>query len=143
MRNSIIVHILYLLGFVLTPTSVNAIRGSTATFNCSATTGQCAWLVNGSLLSQLTRPDITTSSIGNTFFLHVPATEEYNNTNVTCIAAILGGDNLYSGPVVLRVQGMFVCIVAEHLSAKLLIVQCSQFTFVCMYVLYIYISVTL
>ena len=112
MRNSIIVHILYLPGFVITPTSVNAILGTTATFNCSATTGQCAWLVNGSLLSELNTPDITTSSIGNTFFLHVPATEEYNNTNVTCVAPILGGDDLYSGPVVLRVQGVFICIIA-------------------------------
>ena len=114
MRNGIIVHILCLPGFVLTPTSVNAILGTTATFNCRATTGQCAWLVNGSLLSDLNTPDITTSSIGNTFFLHVPATEEYNNTNVTCVAPILGGDDQYSGPVVLRVQGMFVYIIKTY-----------------------------
>ena len=105
-RNSI-VNILYLSGFLSTPTSVNATLGSTATFNCSATTGQPGWLVNGSLLSRLNRPDITTSSVGRIFSLHVPATEKYNNIVVRCVIAILAGDDLYSDPVVLRVQGMF------------------------------------
>ena len=99
---------LHLPGFLTTPTSVNATLGSTATFSCSATTGlQCGWFVNGSLLSQLNTPDIATNSIGNTYFLHVPATEKYNNTVVRCVIAILDGDDLYSDPVVLRVQGMF------------------------------------
>ena len=39
---------------------------------------------------------------------------------------------------------MAVLIIAEHLSARLLIMQCSWFTFVCMYVyIYIYICHTL
>ena len=46
------------------------------------------------------------SQVGHTFSLSVPATEKYNNTNVTCAVAILGGDDLYSDPVFLRVQGI-------------------------------------
>ena len=104
-------HFCFYSAFVSTPTSVNATLGSTATFNCSATTGAVGWMVNGSLLTQLNtdNTDIRTSSAGPTFCLHIPATEKYNNTNVTCAVAILGenGDDLYSDPVVLRVQGMF------------------------------------
>lgn len=91
--------------FVSTPTSVNVTLGSTATFNCSVTIGIVAWIINGSLLTQLNRPDVITSQVGRTFFLHIPAAEEYNNTNVVCAVAILGGDNLFSDPVVLKVQG--------------------------------------
>ena len=99
---------MYLLStaaFVSTPSSVNATLGSTAIFNCSPTTGVVGWIVNGSLLSELNTPDITAIHVGSTFFLDIPATEQYNNTNVTCAVAILGGDNLYSDPVVLKVQG--------------------------------------
>ena len=92
--------------FISTPTSVNAILGFTATFNCSATTGVVAWILNGSLLSDFNAPDITASQAGKMFSLHVPATEEYNNTVVQCALAILGGDDLFSDQVVLRVQGM-------------------------------------
>ena len=97
----------YIAEFVSTPTSVNATMGCTATFNCSVTTGVVAWEINGSLLSDISKPDITASQVGRTFFLHVPATEEYNNTVVQCAVAILGGgDDLYSDQVVLKVQGM-------------------------------------
>ena len=67
--------------------------------------GVMGWIVNGSFLSQLNTLDIFFSQVGGTLSLHIPATEEYNNTNVTCAVAILGGDDLYSDPVVLRVQG--------------------------------------
>ena len=92
--------------FVSTPTSVNATLGSTANFNCSsnATGGIIGWIVNGLLLSERNTADITTSNIGHT--LHVPATEKYNNTNVTCVVAILGGEDQYSDPVVLQIQGI-------------------------------------
>ena len=94
-------------GFVSTPTSVNATLGPTATFNCSVTTGLIGWQVNGSLLSELNAPNITASQVGHTRFLHIPAIEEYNNTDVVCILAIVGGDDLFSDPAVLQVQGMF------------------------------------
>ena len=90
----------------MTPTSVNATLGSTATFACSASTGVIAWIVNGSLFTELNTRDIATTSAGNILALHIPATEEYNNTEVTCAVAILGGEDLYSDPVVLKVQGM-------------------------------------
>ena len=99
---------MYLLStaaFVSTPSSVNATLGSTVTFNCSVTTGAVVWIVNGSLLSELYTSDITASQVGQKFILHIPATEKYNNTNVTCGVAILGGDDLFSDPAVLRVQG--------------------------------------
>ena len=51
-------------------------------------------------------PDIKASQVGQAFSLSVPATEKYNNTNVTCAVAILMGDDLYSDPVFLRVQGI-------------------------------------
>ena len=92
--------------FISTPTSVDATLGSTATFNCSSTSGVIGWIVNGSLLSDLNTRDISTNSIGRIFSLHVPATEKYNNTVVECAVAVLGGDDLYSDPVVLRLQGM-------------------------------------
>ena len=95
--------------FVTTPTSVNATLGSTATFNCNATAGLVAWIVNGSLLSHQITPDITTSGGGTTSSLHVPAIEKYNNMNVTCIVFTIRhdlSDDLLSGPVVLRIQGM-------------------------------------
>ena len=65
-----------------------------------------AWILNGSLLSVLNAADITAEQVENIFVLHVPATEEYNNTNVTCALAILGGEDLFSDPVILKVQGM-------------------------------------
>ena len=91
--------------FVSTPTSVNATLGSTATFNCNATTGSVGWIVNGSFLSHQITPDIRAIGIGTTSSLHVPAIEKYNNMNVTCIVFTLS-NNLRSGPVVLRIQGM-------------------------------------
>ena len=95
-------------GFVITPTSVNATLGFTTTFHCSTTTGMVTWLVNGS--SALNRPDITINNGGGMLHLHVPATEEYNNTNVTCVVFFFVGmesEHLFSAPAVLRVQGMF------------------------------------
>ena len=92
--------------FVTTPTSVNVTFRSSATFSCSVTTGIVTWQVNGSLLSQLNAQDISENQVRNTLFLHVPATEEYNNTVVVCSAAIIVGDDVYSDPAVLRVQGM-------------------------------------
>ena len=92
--------------FVSTPTSVNATLGSTATFNCDVTTGVVAWILNGSLLAGLNAPDIKANQVENMFVLNIPATEEYNNTNVTCALAVLGGNDTYSDPVVLKVQGM-------------------------------------
>ena len=38
---------IYMAEFVITPTSVNATLGSTATFSCSATAGHLTWIVNG------------------------------------------------------------------------------------------------
>ena len=95
--------------FVTTPTSVNATLGSTVTFTCSATTGSVGWLVNGSLLTELNRTDIRATSSGSTFSLHVPATEEYNNTVVVCEVILRDPilDIEASSPAVLRVQGMF------------------------------------
>ena len=95
--------------FISTPTSVNATLGYTATFNCSATTGTIVWLVNGSLLTELNALDIRATSIGGAFFLHIPATEEYNNTVVACEVVIR--DPILrietSDQAVLKVQGMF------------------------------------
>ena len=99
---------MYLLStaaFVTTPSSVNATLGSTVTFSCSATSGVIGWIVNGSLLTELSISSISINQVGRTSILHIPATEKYNNTSVTCGVAILGGDDLYSDPVVLRVQG--------------------------------------
>ena len=93
-------------GFVSTPTSVNATLGSATTFNCSADAGVIGWIVNGSLLTQLGAQDISISQVAMTSVLHVPATEEYNNTVMVCVLAILGGNDRYSDPAVLRVQGM-------------------------------------
>jgi len=100
----------YIPGFTSTPTSVNATLGSTATFNCSATAGVLTWLINGSLLLQLNKPDITISSVGSVFSLHVPATEEYNNTTVTCEVITFNHrelEELFSDPAILRLQGVF------------------------------------
>ena len=63
-------------------------------------------MVNGSTLPDLHIADITTSGGHDRTTLHIPAREEYNNTNVTCSVAIPGRGILYSDPVVLRVQGM-------------------------------------
>ena len=97
----------YIAEFVSTPASVNATLGSTATFNCSITTGAVVWILNGSILSEINVPDITAEQVENKGVLYIPATEEYNNTVVQCALAILGGDDLYSDPVIVRVQGMF------------------------------------
>ena len=82
--------------------------GLPATFTCSVSTGVIAWIVDGSLLTELNTNDTTTSSAANTFNLHIPATEEHNNTEVTCAVAILGGEDLYSDSVVLKVQGIIM-----------------------------------
>jgi len=91
--------------FISNPTSVNATLGSTATFSCSASTGGIIWLVNGSTVSELNITDITTNTTGDTSSLHIPATEQYNNTNVICSVAIHAVGFLDSDPVVLQVQG--------------------------------------
>ena len=88
------------------PTSVNVTLGSTATFSCEVTNGSVNWQINGSLLSHLNAQDISQNHVGYTFFLYVPATEKYNNTVVQCLAARNVGENEYSDPAVLRVQGM-------------------------------------
>ena len=101
-----------------TPTSFNATLGSTATFNCSSTAGSVGWIVNGSLLSHQIIPDITENGGGTTSSLHIPAIEKYNNMNVTCIVFTRRhdlSDDLRSGPVVLRIQGMHVCHACEQL----------------------------
>ena len=99
----------YIPAFLSTPTSVNAKLGSNATFRCSATTGVVAWIVNGSLLTELNQPGISASQVRSMFFLTVPATEKYNNTVVVCALLLLVGNDLYSDPVVLKIQGI-VCI---------------------------------
>ena len=96
----------HISAFIVTPTSVNATLESTATFTCSASRGLVGWIVNGSLFTELDTTDVTANSASKTSTLHIPATEEYNNTEVTCAIAILGGEDLYSDPVVLKVQGM-------------------------------------
>ena len=99
---------MYLLStaaIVSTPSSVNTTLGSTSTFSCSATSGVIGWIVNESLLTELSTSDISINQVGRTSILHIPAIEEYNNTNVTCAVAVLGGDDLYSDPVVMKVQG--------------------------------------
>ena len=97
--------------FVSTPTSVNVTFGSTVTFSCSVIAGMVTWEVNGSQLSELNAPDISeTLAPRNTFSLHIPATEEYNNTVVVCSVALIRGENLRSDPAVLRVQGeSYIC----------------------------------
>ena len=101
----------HIAAFVSTPMSVNATRGSTATFSCStnAPTGTFAWLVNGSVLGQLNTPDITAGQVGRTFFLRVLAKEEYNNTSVVCELTVRDPvrSTEVSDPAVLKVQGMF------------------------------------
>ena len=92
--------------FATTPTSVNVTLGSTATFSCEVTNGSVTWQINGSLLSQLNARDISQNHVQYTYFLYVPATEEYNNTVVVCSAAIIVGEDVHSDPAVLRVQGM-------------------------------------
>ena len=92
--------------FVTKPTSVNVTLGSIATFSCSVNTGRVIWQVNGSQLSELNEPDISETLAQNILFLHIPATEECNNTVVVCSAAIIVGEDVYSDPAVLRVQGM-------------------------------------
>ena len=91
--------------------SVNATRGSTATFNCStnAPTGSFVWFFNGSLLGQRSTPDITTQSVGRTSIMHVQAKEEYNNTSVVCELTVRDPvwSTEFSDPAVLKVQGMF------------------------------------
>ena len=89
------------------PTSINATLGSTATFNCIATAGIVGWLVNGSTLTELNSKELTTSSIGTTFSLHVPATEMYNNAVVKCQVSFPSSAET-SDPAVLRVQGTYV-----------------------------------
>ena len=104
-------------GFVSTPASVNATLGSTTTFECSVTTGLIGWQVNGSLLSDLNAQNITASQVGRIGFLHIPATEEYNNTVVECIFVIVGGDDLYSDPVILQIQGILCtsgCLLQDY-----------------------------
>ena len=98
----------YISEFVSTPTSVNVTVGSTATFNCSVTTGVVFWLVNGSQLSELLILDIKARQVGRTFFLNVPATVEYNNTVVICMLVVFGRDDLYCDEVILMVQGTCV-----------------------------------
>ena len=98
-------HNLHIPVFVITPTSVNATLGSTATFNCSASTGVMSWTING---SDQFGSDITTTGGRQSLSLHVPATKKYNNTHVVCAVDHLDVSHGHdSDPALLRVQGMF------------------------------------
>lgn len=99
---------IYILAFISTPMPVTATLGSTATFNCSATS-TITWIFNGTVLEELNALDIKTSYLGRTRSLHVPATEEYNNTAVVCEVVIRNPMLRIesSDPAVLRVQGTF------------------------------------
>ena len=119
------VNVLYYTAFVSTPTSVNATLGSTATFNCSVTTGTIDWLVNGSPLSELRTAYIKVSSNERTSFLKVPATVEYNNTVVVCEVTIVD-TILRSDSAVLIVQGMLYKLVNRQLIIYIL--GCSEIT---------------
>ena len=92
--------------FNITPTSVNATLGSNATFNCSVKAGVVVWIFNGSQLSQLNLGDIRAYQVQNIFCLMVPAIVKYNNTEVVCSATIAQGNDTYSDPVILRIQGI-------------------------------------
>ena len=101
--------LLYIPAFVSTPTSINAFLGTTATFNCSATTGAIVWLINGTPLNQLNSRDARVINNGRT--LQVEAEEKYNEVNVTCAVLTLDhseSEDLFSNPAVLRIQGMFM-----------------------------------
>ena len=115
-----VVIFVYLSAIIRTPSSVNATLGSTATFTCSASRGFITWIVNGSTLLELDAPDILISYYGSSFILHIPATEEYNNTNVICSVAIRGVGFLDSDLVVLQVQGMLLPIYSPHMEILLL-----------------------
>ena len=107
--------------FVSTPTSVNATLASTAIFSCSATTGIIVWIVNGSPLTQLNTSDIGT--IDNGRILSVKAEEEYDNINVICAILTLDHrqpEDQFSGPAVLRVQGM-----------KTVLIPCNTIVVIC------------
>ena len=121
--------LIHISEFIITPTSVNATLGSTATFTCSASRGSITWIVNGSTLQELNRTDIRVSPTGTS--LYIPATEAYNNTNVLCSVAIRGVGFLDSDPVVLRVQGMLLPIYSPHriiLLLKYIIYHLRHFT---------------
>jgi len=90
--------------FIITPISVNATLGSIATFSCSVSRGLVGWTVNGLELRDLNSTDITANTTGETSNLYIPATREYNNSNVTCYNAIRGVGFLESEPAVLQVQ---------------------------------------
>ena len=68
--------------------------------------GVVVWLVDGSQLSELNAPDISAYQVGNIFCLNIPAIVKYNNTMVVCAATIAGGNDTYSDPVILRIQGI-------------------------------------
>ena len=112
-------------GFLSIPTSVNATLGSTATFNCSATTGVIDWLVNGSPLTELSTPYITVSSNGRTSFLRVPVSLEYNDTVVVCEVTVHDPipHNESSASAVLRVQGMLCIVKRQYMQYSPLIVM--------------------
>lgn len=100
--------------FTEMPTPWNATLGDgKVTFQCQPRNADSVtWRLNGSFLSQLnpvTVPGILANMVPNgTDFLYtlcIPATAEYNNTVVECVAFIHGQSSSFSDRVELRVQG--------------------------------------
>ena len=81
--------------------------------------GVVVWIVNGSQLSELNATDISAYQVGNIFCLNIPAIVKYNDTMVVCSATIVGGNDTYSDPVILRIQGIsYTCKMLHYKKVK-------------------------
>ena len=102
-------------GFLEVPSSLNVTVGEQAIFYCNhSTTQDIAWRVNGTSLSVLNLPTITTrrirlqDSVGDSFVheLAIQAFTEYNQTSVQCLAYIPGSSAEFSMPrATMSIQG--------------------------------------
>ena len=107
-----VLHALKPAEFIRSLTSQNVTRGTTAQLYCQADADAVFWRVNGSSLIQLDVRGIRegTTTIGDGPPLHtlyVEATQELNNTIISCIAVHFDPNvnNTLSEPALFRVQG--------------------------------------
>ena len=98
------------VNFQVAPSSINVSVGERATFYCRYPAASLVgWLVNDTLLNILDNNDVTTRS-GDTHELYIVALDKYNQTNVTCLAAVSDVID-YSSPATLLIQGICLILV--------------------------------
>ena len=114
---------MYTPGIDHSPSNVTTVSGDLAEFQCSATDGFVAWLVNETSVFSFQETQHNLSYLsgprsdgirGESSTLHIIASERVNNSMIRCIVVDPDSNSIVnsSGPVYLLVQGIVELILS-------------------------------